>query len=557
MRESSQNLCRAQANPGRISTGYGRESSQNLCKVRARFQPESLQGTGESRQNLCRVRARIHAESLKGMGFSPYGNHRRRRRATSLPQAGVKPQAQRPNCFPLPCHPPPASPHHNSPRDHLVSWAPPCQPISVPRSLSSSRLRKRADRPPHHRLRPQRLPVTSAPPQTLAWAPTSSISIPSSATRPTRTPPRLRGHPSRIPNPPQRETHRRCPSRADVIVILELKSSPRAPTASARSRNTPSSSTTSINPPTAAESSPRSRPDPPLFHSTTSTVPSHPGSPRLLDLASRPSELGAPRRPPSLTRRPSLPPPPSLFSPGTTASTALCPPSSKPLSLYSPASPSARSPTPAPSSPRRRPPHQLRHRRRRQRTPHQHLRHLLRHRRTRLRQNSRRSQPRLRHQAPVKSPSTSCPAPALSSKSSRPCSQSITSSTARTFPPTRPASTPKPSSRTFTSSPNYYTDDNPQPPPSNHVIIFDEAQRAWDRTQNLAKFKRNYSEPEMLLKIMERHQDWAVVVALVGGGQEINSGEAGLEEWGIALSPPRQIAGPSTPRPKPCRAAPP
>ena len=39
----------------------------------------------------------------------------------------------------------------------------------------------------------------------------------------------------------------------------------------------------------------------------------------------------------------------------------------------------------------------------------------------------------------------------------------------------------------------------------------------------------------MLLKIMQRHQDWAVVIALVGGGQEINNGEAGLEEWGKAL----------------------
>jgi hypothetical protein len=40
----------------------------------------------------------------------------------------------------------------------------------------------------------------------------------------------------------------------------------------------------------------------------------------------------------------------------------------------------------------------------------------------------------------------------------------------------------------------------------------------------------------MLLKIMERHEDWAVVIALVGGGQEINDGEAGLEEWGRALT---------------------
>ncbi|MGB6687333.1 MAG: DNA/RNA helicase domain-containing protein [Terracidiphilus sp.] len=81
---------------------------------------------------------------------------------------------------------------------------------------------------------------------------------------------------------------------------------------------------------------------------------------------------------------------------------------------------------------------------------------------------------------------------------------------------------------------NYMEDD--LSPPSNHAIIFDEAQRAWDRAQNLKKFKRDYSEPEMLLSIMERHHDWSVIVALVGGGQEINSGEAGLEEWGRALA---------------------
>ncbi|HEY1743310.1 MAG TPA: DNA/RNA helicase domain-containing protein, partial [Granulicella sp.] len=63
-----------------------------------------------------------------------------------------------------------------------------------------------------------------------------------------------------------------------------------------------------------------------------------------------------------------------------------------------------------------------------------------------------------------------------------------------------------------------------------------EAQRAWNLAQNLSKFGRNYSEPEMLLKIMQRHSDWACVVALVGGGQEINSGEAGLEEWGKAIT---------------------
>jgi hypothetical protein len=81
----------------------------------------------------------------------------------------------------------------------------------------------------------------------------------------------------------------------------------------------------------------------------------------------------------------------------------------------------------------------------------------------------------------------------------------------------------------------YHTDDN-QNQPSNHAIVFDEAQRAWNRTQHMKKFKRDYSEPEMLLRIMERHVDWAVVIALVGGGQEINDGEAGLEEWGRALA---------------------
>ncbi len=81
-----------------------------------------------------------------------------------------------------------------------------------------------------------------------------------------------------------------------------------------------------------------------------------------------------------------------------------------------------------------------------------------------------------------------------------------------------------------------YTEDHQQRAPSNHVVIFDEAQRAWNRAQNLSKFKRAYSEPEMLLRIMERHQDWAVVIALVGGGQEINNGEAGLDEWGASLA---------------------
>ena len=72
-------------------------------------------------------------------------------------------------------------------------------------------------------------------------------------------------------------------------------------------------------------------------------------------------------------------------------------------------------------------------------------------------------------------------------------------------------------------------------PPNEHLIIFDEAQRAWDAEQCAKKIDRNVSEPELILSIMDRHTDWAVIVALVGGGQEINTGEAGLAEWGRAL----------------------
>lgn len=71
--------------------------------------------------------------------------------------------------------------------------------------------------------------------------------------------------------------------------------------------------------------------------------------------------------------------------------------------------------------------------------------------------------------------------------------------------------------------------------PKDKVVVFDEAQRAWNRAQSERKFNRPFSEPEMLLRIMDRHQDWSVIVALVGGGQEINTGEAGLSEWGRTL----------------------
>jgi DUF2075 family protein len=79
--------------------------------------------------------------------------------------------------------------------------------------------------------------------------------------------------------------------------------------------------------------------------------------------------------------------------------------------------------------------------------------------------------------------------------------------------------------------------------PAEHVVIFDEAQRAWDLA-NTAKFmmaKRgqaafNQSEPDFLISVMDRHPDWCAIVALIGGGQEINTGEAGLQGWIDALA---------------------
>lgn len=72
-------------------------------------------------------------------------------------------------------------------------------------------------------------------------------------------------------------------------------------------------------------------------------------------------------------------------------------------------------------------------------------------------------------------------------------------------------------------------------PPHEHVIVFDEAQRAWDAAFGHRKFGHAQSEAALFLDIMRRHADWAVIVALVGNGQEINTGEAGLAAWGEAL----------------------
>jgi len=80
-------------------------------------------------------------------------------------------------------------------------------------------------------------------------------------------------------------------------------------------------------------------------------------------------------------------------------------------------------------------------------------------------------------------------------------------------------------------------------PPVEHVAIFDEAQRAWNKamTSRFMQRKRGVvdfdsSEPEFLISCLDRHPDWAVIVCLIGGGQEINTGEAGLSEWIDALA---------------------
>jgi hypothetical protein len=77
-------------------------------------------------------------------------------------------------------------------------------------------------------------------------------------------------------------------------------------------------------------------------------------------------------------------------------------------------------------------------------------------------------------------------------------------------------------------------------PPHEQIVVFDEAQRAWDAAKT-AKYLdessveyKDHSEPELIMAILERHP-WATLIALVGGGQEINDGEAGLSEWGRAL----------------------
>lgn len=98
--------------------------------------------------------------------------------------------------------------------------------------------------------------------------------------------------------------------------------------------------------------------------------------------------------------------------------------------------------------------------------------------------------------------------------------------------------------KSFIQNIHHFRDANliTQDAPFESIAVFDEAQRAWDakqlsgfmaRKKGLAEF--NQSEPSFLIDIFARHRNWCAIVCLVGGGQEINAGEAGLPEWFSAI----------------------
>jgi len=96
----------------------------------------------------------------------------------------------------------------------------------------------------------------------------------------------------------------------------------------------------------------------------------------------------------------------------------------------------------------------------------------------------------------------------------------------------------------FVQNIHHFRDDNldKNTPPIEKVVIFDEAQRAWNHEQTEKFMKKrsgldfSMSEPEYLISVMDRHPDWCVVICLVGNGQEINTGEAGIAEWLRAIT---------------------
>lgn len=94
--------------------------------------------------------------------------------------------------------------------------------------------------------------------------------------------------------------------------------------------------------------------------------------------------------------------------------------------------------------------------------------------------------------------------------------------------------------KAFIQNIHHFRDDNlkTEIAPVEKVVVFDEAQRAWQKEQ-VSKFMKTkkgiddfeMSEPEYLISVMNRHEDWCTIVCLIGGGQEINTGEAGVSEW--------------------------
>ncbi|HMR47068.1 MAG TPA: DUF2075 domain-containing protein [Bacteroidia bacterium] len=94
--------------------------------------------------------------------------------------------------------------------------------------------------------------------------------------------------------------------------------------------------------------------------------------------------------------------------------------------------------------------------------------------------------------------------------------------------------------KAFIQNIHHFRDDNlkTEKAPIEKVVVFDEAQRAWQK-QQVSKFMKTkkgiddfeMSEPEYLISVMNRHKDWCTIVCLIGGGQEINTGEAGVSEW--------------------------
>jgi hypothetical protein len=79
--------------------------------------------------------------------------------------------------------------------------------------------------------------------------------------------------------------------------------------------------------------------------------------------------------------------------------------------------------------------------------------------------------------------------------------------------------------------------------PRQNVIVFDEAQRAWDASHMMLKKAVSYSEPELLIAIGERVPGWATLVGLIGHGQEIHTGEeAGINGWFNAIKSEHAIS---------------